>query len=73
MHWKLEDDQLKKPVMEAAAKSWRDFKGNLRRHFLKTGRNPCETYPYISEDDWEAFKKAHETDEFQVNINNSLR
>ncbi|KAK1389935.1 hypothetical protein POM88_018113 [Heracleum sosnowskyi] len=29
MHWKLEDDQLKKQVMEAAGKSWKDFKGNL--------------------------------------------
>ncbi|KAK1355869.1 hypothetical protein POM88_049125 [Heracleum sosnowskyi] len=29
MHWKLEDDQLKKQVMEVAGKSWKDFKGNL--------------------------------------------
>lgn len=72
MHWKLKDELLKKLVLEAAAKSWRDFKANLVRYFLRTGRNPCETYFYINEVDWETFKKTHETDEFKVNISHSF-
>lgn len=58
--------------MEAVAKSWKHLKVNLVGYFLRTGKNACETYSYISEDDQVTFKKTHETNEFKVNICNSL-
>ncbi|XP_074369483.1 uncharacterized protein LOC141710885 [Apium graveolens] len=65
MHWKLKADQIKKQVLEAVGKSWKDFKANLVRHFMRSGRNACETYPFINEDDWETFKTIHESAEFK--------
>lgn len=58
--------------MEKAAKLWRGFKANLVKHYLREGLNPLKKYNYIGEDDWEIFRKSHETDEFKVRISDCL-
>ncbi|KAL8109981.1 hypothetical protein AgCh_025911 [Apium graveolens] len=61
--WNL-DDSHKKMVLERAAKMWRDFKGKLTRNYVRTDKDPCEKYHYISREQWEIYKKRHETEEF---------
>ncbi|KAL8147766.1 hypothetical protein AgCh_005183 [Apium graveolens] len=63
-HWNL-DDSHKKMVLERAAKMWRDFKGKLTRNYVRTDKDPCEKYHYISREQWEIYKKRRETEEFK--------
>lgn len=46
---------------------WREFKAKLVDRKLKQGLDPCDKYEFISKEQWEQFKKSHETEEFQVN------
>ncbi|KAL8122564.1 hypothetical protein AgCh_019051 [Apium graveolens] len=62
--WNL-DDSHKKMVLERAAKMWRDFKGKLTRNYVRTNKDPCEKYRYISREQWEIYKKRRETEEFK--------
>lgn len=64
-HWKL-DDSRKKIVLEKAAKLWRDFKGKLTKNFLRAGKDPSEVYHFISQEQWEIFRKKRESEEFKV-------
>lgn len=65
IRWKV-DDSHKKKVLEMAAKMWRDFKVKLNKNFILQGKDPCELYNFISQDQWEIFKKTHLSDEFKV-------
>ncbi|WOH15073.1 hypothetical protein DCAR_0934608 [Daucus carota subsp. sativus] len=63
--WKL-DDSRKKIVLEKAAKQWRDFKGKLTKNFLRTGKDPCEVYHFISREQWEIYKTRRQSEEFKA-------
>ncbi|KAL8116439.1 hypothetical protein AgCh_022799 [Apium graveolens] len=65
--WNL-DDSHKKMVLERAAKMWRDVKGKLTRNYVRTDKDPCEKYHYISREQWEIYKKRRETEEFKKEI-----
>ncbi|WOH04534.1 hypothetical protein DCAR_0623943 [Daucus carota subsp. sativus] len=62
--WKL-DDSRKKNVLERAGKQWRDFKAKLTKKFLREGKDACEKYKYITEEQWKLFKEKRETEEFK--------
>ncbi|KAJ9556465.1 hypothetical protein OSB04_011079 [Centaurea solstitialis] len=63
-HWNIKDDKYRDSVLKVANHSWKNFKKSLRRKFLKTGRNPCDVYPYLDHKAWAEFCVNKTTKEF---------
>jgi len=72
--WNIHDDEdpkkskKKKKTLLIMNNGWKQFKTMLRKKYMKTGKNPVGTYPWLTQDVWEQFQAKSSTEEFKVYI-----
>nr|XP_043636784.1 uncharacterized protein LOC122607800 [Erigeron canadensis] len=69
-HWNIPNDEntlhIKKSTLKIANTSWRNFKKNLIRIYVRTGKTPFSKYKFIKEETWREFCRLKSTREFMV-------
>lgn len=66
------DEKMKEIVLKIMGTRWRNFKTRLVTQFI-TSKYPTydsqvQLYDYLSEKQWEKFKKNHESDDFKAQV-----
>ena len=58
--------RVERTALKVANKAWKDFKSMLHRKYVMEDKSPLKKYPFISQEDWNAFTESTRTEEFKA-------
>lgn len=61
-----DEEKMMKIWLTQASTLFRGWKSTLNTDYVDKGISPCLEYPFITEEDWEAYVRLVKTPEYEV-------